>query len=176
MPIEDGFDLLNHYPNRNFQTIFVTAHDEFAIKALRTGATDYILKPILTSELTTAIDSVKRIIAPPNTNNTNKITLHYEGGKSIVNTQEIVYIKGIDNLAVVYQTQNRKVMVSKTLKHFEETLHNDFFRIHKSFLVNLTYASKILSRQATFLELLDGTKLPISRRNYKSLQSALNVC
>ncbi|WP_395065899.1 LytR/AlgR family response regulator transcription factor [Flavobacterium sp.] len=173
MPIEDGFDLLEHFPRRNFQTIFVTAHEEYAIKALRVGAIDYILKPILLSELKTAIESVKAVLKIDKSAQENTITLNYEGGKSIVAIAEIQYLKGFDNLTMIYMTRNRKIMVSKTLKHFEEILQQDFFRIHKSFLVNLKYASKILSREALFLELNDGTQLPISRRNYKPLNDVL---
>jgi two-component system, LytTR family, response regulator len=173
MPIEDGFYLLSYFPKRNFQTIFVTAHEEYAIKALRAGAIDYILKPILISELKTAIERTKLVGKSDKSVLENKITLNYEGGKSIVSVDEILYLQGLDNLTMVYMTKNRKVMVSKTLKHFEEILQQDFFRIHKSFLVNLKYASKILSREAFFLELNDGTQLPISRRNYKPLNDVL---
>ncbi len=173
MPLEDGFDLLTYFPKRNFQTVFVTAHEEYAIKALRVGAIDYILKPILISELKVAIESVKTVLNLNKNPKDDTITLNYEGGKSIINKQEIQYLKGFDNLTMVYMTRNRKVMVSKTLKHFEEILQQDFFRIHKSFLVNLKFASKILSREALFLELNDGTQLPISRRNYKPLNDVL---
>ena len=173
MPIEDGFDLLSYFAKRDFQTVFITAHEEYAIKALRVGAIDYILKPILISELKAAIESVKLLLKIDKNPKENTITLNYEGGKSIVAVQEILYFKGFDNLTMVYMTKNRKVMVSKTLKHFEEILLEDFFRIHKSFLANLKFASKILSRETLFLELNDGTQLPISRRNYKPLKDVL---
>lgn len=173
MPIEDGFDLLSYFSKRNFQTIFVTAHEEYAIKAIRAGAIDYILKPILISELKAAIESAKLVVKSDKSALENKITLNYEGGKSIVSIDEILYLQGLDNLTMVYMTKNKKIMVSKTLKHFEEILQEDFFRIHKSFLVNLKFASKILSRETLFLELNDGTQLPISRRNYKPLNDVL---
>ncbi|WP_310379757.1 LytTR family DNA-binding domain-containing protein [Flavobacterium sp.] len=173
MPIEDGFDLLAYFPVRNFQTIFVTAHEEYAIKALRVGATDYILKPILIAELKSAIESVKVVLNTHQTPNENTLVLNYEGGKSIIAIDEIQYLKGLDNLTIVYLSSNRKIMVSKTLKHFEEILQKNFFRIHKSFLVNLKFASKILSRETLFLELQDGTQLPISRRNYKLLNDII---
>lgn len=173
MPIEDGFDLLSYFPKRNFQTIFVTAHEEYAIKAIRVGAIDYILKPILISELKTAIESVKSVLSSNEYNKEETITLNYEGGKSIVTLKDILYLKGFDNLTTFYLTKNRKITVSKTLKHFEEVLQNNFFRIHKSFLVNLTFASKILSRESFYLELNEGTQLPISRRNYKPLNDIL---
>ena len=140
---------------------------------MRVGAIDYILKPILISELKTAIESVKAVLELDKNSKDTTITLNYEGGKSIVFIAEIQYLKGFDNLTMVYMTRSRKVMVSKTLKYFEEILQQDFFRIHKSFLVNLKFASKILSRETLFLELNDGTQLPISRRNYKPLKDVL---
>ena len=173
MPLESGFDLLNYFPQRNFRVIFITAHDEFAINALRAGAIDYVLKPILISELKNAIDRLLRVLKTDKTQNEKTITLNYEGGKSIVNANEIKYLKGFDNLTMVFMTKDRKVMVSKTLKHFEEILQQDFFRIHKSFLVNMNFASKIFSREALILELNDGTQLPISRRNFKPLNDVL---
>ncbi len=173
MPIENGFDLLVHFSVRDFQTVFVTAHEEYAIQAIRAGAIDYILKPILIGELKSAIESVKAVLNTDKKPKGKTITLNYEGGKSIISIEEILYLKGFDNLTMVYMTRNRKITISKTLKHFEEILQQDFFRIHKSFLVNLKFASKILSRETLFLELNDGTQLPISRRNYKPLNDVL---
>ena len=170
MPIENGFDLLAHFPVRNFQVIFVTAHEDFAINAIRVGALDYILKPILISELKIAIAKVSEIYKP---DIANKLTLTYEGGKSILDFDEILYLKGFDNITTIYLTKKRKLTVAKTLKHFESILKNDFFRIHKSFIVNLKFVSKTVSKEAYFLELNEGTQLPVSRRNYKTLNDFL---
>ena len=170
MPIENGFDLLEYFPVRNFQVVFVTAHEEFAIKALRVGAIDYILKPILKGELQTAIQKVQSVLKPAiNLLAVNTLELKYEGGKSIVNHDEILYLKGFDNLTTIYLTKKRKITLAKTLKFFESELQNGFFRIHKSFIVNLKHAEKILAKESYFLELSEGTQLPISRRNYKNL-------
>lgn len=174
MPIENGFDLLEHFPIRDFQVIFVTAHEEYAIQALRVGASDYILKPILISELRTAIQKVSENYMISNKQETkNKLTITYEGGKSILAFDDILYLKGFDNLTTIYLTQNRKITIAKTLKHFEEILENGFFRNHKSFIVNLKFVTKILSKEVYSLELNEGTKLPVSRRNYKSLNDVL---
>lgn len=170
MPIENGFDLLAHFPVRNFQVIFVTAHEDFAINAIRVGALDYILKPILISELKIAIAKVSEIYKP---DIANKLTLTYEGGKSILDFDEILYLKGFDNITTIYLTKKRKLTVAKTLKHFERILKKDFFRIHKSFIVNLKFVSKTVSKEAYFLELNEGTQLPVSRRNYKTLNDFL---
>jgi two-component system, LytTR family, response regulator len=107
MPIENGFDLLEHFPTRDFQVIFVTAHEEFAIKAIRVGAIDYLLKPILTSELRVAIYKVTTFFeAKNNPNLESKITLNYDGGKSVLDFDEILYFKGFDNMTTVFLTKN----------------------------------------------------------------------
>lgn len=173
MPLENGFDLLEYFPKRDFQTIFVTAHEEFAIKAIRVGALDYILKPILISELRNAIAKVQETFKPANNELDKKIIVTYEGGKSIIPFDEIIYLKGFDNLTSIYLTRNRKITVSKTLKHYEDLLEKDFFRIHKSFIINLKFVAKLLSRESYFIELTEGTKLPVSRRNYKNLNEVL---
>jgi two-component system, LytTR family, response regulator len=174
MPIANGFDLLDHFPIRNFQTVFITAHEEYAIQAIRVGALDYLLKPILISELRTAIGKVKAFLQPNIPIETkNKISISYEGGKSILNFEEILYLHGFDNLTTLYLTQNRKITLAKTLKYFEDILLQDFYRIHKSYLVNLKFVNKILTRDAYFLELNEGTQLPVSRRNYKDLNDIL---
>lgn len=176
MPIENGFDLLKYFPIRDFQVIFVTAHEEFAIKAIRVGAIDYILKPIINSELRIAVNKVIDVIGYiDDPDSKNKLTINYEGGKSIIDFDEILYLKGFDNLTSIHLTKNRKITVSKTLKHFEELLEKDFFRIHKSFIVNLSFVSKLLSKEAYFIELNEGTQLPVSRRNYKNLNDILKT-
>ena len=176
MPVENGFDLLDYFPNKNFQIIFVTAHEDYAIKALRVGAIDYLLKPILMSELRTAINKVLEIFSIDNkpTPN-NKLVLKYEGGKSILDFDEILYLKGFDNITTFYLTKNRKITVARTLKHFEDELQSGFFRIHKSFIVNLQSVAKIFTKENYFLELNDGTQLPVSRRNFKDLNEVLNI-
>ncbi|WP_310556052.1 LytTR family DNA-binding domain-containing protein [Flavobacterium sp.] len=175
MPIENGFDLLQYFPIRNFQVIFVTAHEEYAIKAIRVGATDYLLKPVLISELRISIDKVCAVCGVTDKAKTeNQLNITYEGGKSILDFDEIVYLKGFDNITTIYLTRNRKLTVAKTLKHFENLLDNHFFRNHKSFIVNLKFVTKILTREAYLIELKEGTQLPISRRNYKDLNQILN--
>ena len=175
MPVENGFDLLHYFPERNFQIVFVTAHEEYAINAIRVGAIDYILKPILISELKTAIDSVKtQFCNYKKTENSDKIILSYEGGKSIIDKSDILYIKGDDNLSTIYLSKKRKIIISKTLKYFEDLLDTNFVRIHKSYILNLHFARKILSKEVHLIELEDGTQLPISRRNFSKVNAVFN--
>ena len=174
MPIENGFDLLIYFPLRDFQVIFVTAHEDYAIKAIKVGALDYILKPLLLFELREAVAKVKEIYKVDEIKiKLKKLTLNYEGGKSILDYDEILYLNGIDNITTFYLSKNRKITVAKTLKYFDDILENDFFRIHKSFIVNVKYITKVLSKESYFIELNEGTQLPVSRRNYKNLNAIL---
>ena len=170
MPLQDGFDLLNLFPERSFQVIFVTAHEEFAIKALRAGATDYILKPILLDELKVAIE--KATVKYQEKNNfkpTGKIVINHSDGKAIFDAEELIYIQGIDNISKVFLTFERRVIVAKTLKYFEDLLDDRFFRVHKSYLINLDFCESIISEEHYFVKLKNKVKIPISRRNYKPL-------
>lgn len=174
MPIADGFDLLDYFPTKSFQVIFITAHEEFAIKAIRVGAIDYILKPLILSELSHAINKAAEIIhLNKNKSQKNKITINHDGVKSIIDLNQIMYLKGFDYLTSVYLTDNKKITISKTLKHFEELLGESFFRIHKSYIVNLEFVDKILSKESYTVELTEGTQLPVSRRNFKNLNDCL---
>ena len=172
MPNKSGFDLLDHFTDRKFIVVFVTAHEEFAIKALRIGALDYVLKPILVSELKTAIASVEKQLFNNDTNTSSKkIVISNDEGKSIIDPSEILYFKGDDNICTLFLSKNRKVSVSKTLKYFEDLLDVNFVRIHKSYLLNTNCASKIIHKELPFIELLNGTQLPISRRNLTKVNS-----
>lgn len=170
MPLQDGFDLLNLFPERSFQVIFVTAHEEFAIKALRAGATDYILKPILLDELKVAIEKATIIYQKKNNfKPTGKIVINHSDGKAIFDAEELIYVQGIDNVSKVFLTFERRVIVAKTLKYFEELLDDRFFRVHKSYLINLDFCESIISEEQHFVKLKNKVKIPISRRNYKPL-------
>nr|WP_315153927.1 LytTR family DNA-binding domain-containing protein [uncultured Flavobacterium sp.] len=176
MPIADGFDLLKHFPKKCFNTVFITAYQDYAIQALRAGAIDYILKPIILEELRTAINKVtEATLINKKEDSKNIIMLNYEGGKSIIELDQIIYLKGFDNLTTLYLFNNKKITISKTLKHFEEILGNGFFRNHKSYVVNLKFIKKIATKESYLLELNDGTQLPISRRNYKNLKDYLKI-
>lgn len=170
MPNIDGFDFLELTPDRRFQVIFITAYEEFAIKAIKERVTDYLLKPIQLDELRDALERANAIHKTQKPNCIkSKIALSYSGGRSILLTHEIIYIQGIDNLCKIYLVNHKNISVSKTLKYFEKILDSRFFRIHKSYIVNLDFADKVIRNDHHYLQLKDSIELPISRRNYKQL-------
>lgn len=173
MPLGSGFDFLEIFSERSFQVIFVTAFEEYALKAIKAGATDYILKPILKSELIVAVEKAKKIHYQNNHfKKSAKICLQNSEGKYFVEPEEILYLQGIDNISKIFLTRNRKIILSKSLKYFEEVLKSSFFRIHKSFIVNINECVKIDSALSKVV-LSNQVSLPISRRNYKAFTEVL---
>ncbi|MDO5616073.1 MAG: LytTR family DNA-binding domain-containing protein [Cruoricaptor ignavus] len=173
MPRKDGFEFLEYFPKRNFEVIFVTAYDEFALKAIKESAVDYLLKPILIAELKTAVKKAKEKIEQKKSN--QKICLSYSGGKVFVSLEEIVCIQGIDNISKVFLKNGKTVILSKTLKSFESLLGNLFFRVHKSFIINLSEIKKWSSTNTNTLELSNSQKIPVSRRNLRELRTKLEI-
>ena len=148
MPYGSGFDLLEKIENQTFETIFVTAYDHYAIEALNNQATYYLLKPISIDELIKGVGLVTEIkekenklenavLIPKSTSNLNKITIPQQDGFEVVAINDILFCKADDNYTEIY-FENKKKLVSKTLKYFEDLLkESSFVRVHKSYLVNV---------------------------------------
>lgn len=133
MPYGNAFDLLDKVGDIIFETIFVTAYNHYAIDALNAHASYYLMKPISIDDLIKAVDYVTEIktkenalhgqILAPKTNLVNgKITIPQQDGFEIINTSDILYCKADDNYTEIYLNTNKKKVVSKTLKYFEEAL------------------------------------------------------
>lgn len=149
MPHGNAFDLLEQVGDRSFETVFVTAYNQYAIEALNTHASYYILKPVSIDELIKAVDYVaaikKKETALENkvlTTNTaekqGKITLPVQDGFEVIAAENILYCQADDNYTQIFLKEGKKKLISKTLKYFEEALTDfGFARIHKSYLVNV---------------------------------------
>jgi len=149
MPRGNAFDLLEQVGDRTFETIFVTAYNQYAIDAINIHASYYLLKPVSIDELIKAVDYVieikeketaleNRVLAAPEIGVQGKITIPVQDGFEVLVTQEILYCQADDNYTQIYLTSGDKKLVSKTLKYFEEALVSyGFARVHKSFLVNV---------------------------------------
>ena len=154
MPFGNAFDLLEKVGDRNFETVFVTAYNHYAMEALNAHASYYLMKPISIDELIKAVDYVVEIktkeealqdeVLVPKTNNVNgKITIPQQNGFEVLETANILYCKADDNYTEIYLNNNKKKLVSKTLKYFEEALSQyPFARVHKSYLVNVNAVVK----------------------------------
>ncbi|MGB5417452.1 LytR/AlgR family response regulator transcription factor [Algibacter sp.] len=174
MPYGNAFDLLDKVGDINFETIFVTAYNHYAIDALNAHASYYLMKPISIDELIKAVDYVAEIkskedalqdqILVPKTNSVaGKITIPQLDGFEILNTSDILYCKADDNYTEIYLNNNKRKIVSKTLKYFEEALTNSgFARVHKSYLVNVNEVVKYVKGKGGSVVLSNGKQVMVS--------------
>lgn len=175
-----GFEVLQHFPNHSFLTIFVTAFDTFALKAFQFNAIDYILKPaspedierVLSKastlyETTTAIQQkMTSLLQTVHDKKLTKLVLHTAEGIYFIPLEDVIYLHSEGNYTTVYALQRDKVLVSQNLGAFDYLeLDERFFRTHQSFIVNMTYIRQFLRHQdGDFAVLHDSTKIPVSRR------------
>ncbi len=183
MPYGSGFDLLEKVDHSNFEVVFVTAYNQYAIEALNNHASYYLLKPISIDELIKAVDYVTEIkkketelqnsVLIPNINPANhKITIPIQNGFEVLDIQNILYCKADDNYTELFLVNNQKKLVSKTLKYFEDILYeNGFARIHKSYLVNVAYIATYNKGKGGTIILSTGTELSVSASKKASLLS-----
>lgn len=181
---ETGFDLLNKFKEISFEVIFTTAHSEYAITAIKFSAVDYLLKPIDINDLKSAIDRVEKkryhdnlfgkfntLIENMKANNHEdyKLAIPTLEGLTFVKCSDIVYCEASGNYTTFFLRDDRKYVVSKTLKEYENLLANhQFFRIHHSYLVNLKEIVKYTRGEGGFVTLTNGVNLDVSKRKKES--------
>lgn len=180
MPHGSGFDLLEKFAKPEFEVIFTTGFDHYAITAIKFSALDYLLKPINIEELKEAIQKAKaRLQAKKPDNNlqyliqnlknprdkSNKIPLPIINGFQFVPINTIVYCEADEDYTHVYLSDNQKLTVTKSIKDFEDLLNEyDFFRIHHSFLINRAFIKKYIKGEGGTIMTDLGSELPVSRR------------
>lgn len=178
MPNGNGFDLLERFDNIDFQIIFVTAHDHYAIKAIKHHALDYLLKPIDIDELRAAVEKAeKQALQTKSTNKyegfiasrkleyTGRITVAVKEGIVYIPVSEVVRVESDLGCSVFYTIDGKKYVATKNLKDYEEILPGQhFFRIHKSHLINVHRVKKYLRADGFFVEMSDGSQVEIARR------------
>lgn len=174
MPYGNAFDLLDKVGDVDFETIFVTAYNHYAIEAINAHASYYLMKPISIDDLIKAVDYVCEIkmkedalqdqVLIPKINPVNgKITIPQQDGFEVLETANIMYCKADDNYTEIYLNTNKKKLVSKTLKYFEEALNGSHFaRVHKSYLVNVNEVTKYLKGKGGSVVLSNGKQIMVS--------------
>ncbi len=182
MPHGTGFDLLSKLDVIDFQVIFVTAYNQYAIQAIKYNALDYILKPIDIDELKNSVDKIdlkekineridkliKNINAPEDV---KKIALADDGGYTMVNINDIIRCEASGNYTVFYVKNYKPLTISRTLKYFEDLLPNHMFvRVHQSHLVNLEEVKKYYTTDGGYLLMNDDSTVSISRRKRIDLE------
>ncbi len=179
MPHGTGFDLLTEFPEKDFDVIFITAFNHYAIQAIRFSAVDYILKPININEFIAAVDKVvrKRAVSHDRGNDNvkallenlrsgmpSRLAIPTSDGMEYINPKEIIRLEAERSYSWFFMTGNRKILVSRHLKEFQELLDDRyFFRPHNSYLINLKFVKKFIRRDGGYIEMLDGAQIPVSR-------------
>jgi len=170
MPRINGFELLNILKYKNFKLVFTTAYQEYAIKAIKNKAFDYLLKPIHIEELKICADNIldffgkKELISKPA--HGNIIELSVKNGIIFIKPQEIIRLEADRSYTIFYMLNNIKHVASKSLKEYEALLDPDhFYRCHPSHIINLSMVSRILSDDGLFVQMNDGSKPELLKRN-----------
>lgn len=192
----EGFELLDMIENRNFLVVFVTAFKDYAIRAFQANAAHYILKPIDEEDLRVAVD---KIIATKETftNNpsnyedyfhslqnladrlvrnkeTHRIAISHTKGVKIVDENNIAYLEASGNCTMLYFKDGTRYLDTRTLKVYEEILDESiFYRIHKSYMVNMNTIDEYISEDGHIIELEDGIQLPVARNRVSQFLKTL---
>ncbi|MBL87245.1 MAG: DNA-binding response regulator [Winogradskyella sp.] len=182
MPTMDGFQFLNKIESKDFAVIITTAYDEYAIKAIKAQAIDYLLKPVDIDDLTIAIEKVRNQIENNNLISDKlerilenyskqvsdkKITVNTDGKLIFLNISDIVFAESDGNYSTFYLSNSKKILLTKKLKEVNQILpDNHFFRIHNSYIVNLDKINEYVKSDG-YVVLEGNHKIPISRMKRK---------
>ncbi len=197
MPGATGFELLQQLgADAPFQVIFTTAHSEYAIEAIRGGAFDYLLKPVQETELAAALDRLRQKMpkkqAQPAVgqdgmaallkslqslqDKEKKLAVPTSEGVLFIPQTDIIRAEAAGSYATIFLTNNQKLVASKNLSELESMLDSpDFFKVHKSHLVNLRFVAKYVRGEGGILVLTDGSEVDVARRKKEELLARLAV-
>jgi two-component system, LytTR family, response regulator len=178
MPRMDGFTMLRNIENRNFHIIFTTAYDQYAIKAIKYAAFDYLLKPVDIDELKACISRIGRQQANQTPGKLNLLEENLRAVKSLhkiaiptlegllfFNLNDIIRLEAQSNYTAIFFTKYPRILASRTLKEFEDLLPDDiFFRAHHSHIINLEYIKRYIKGDGGQIEMQDGAFVDLARR------------
>jgi two-component system, LytTR family, response regulator len=189
---ENAFELFDRIQEFSFEIIFTTAHHEYAVKAFKINALDYLLKPIDLQELSDAIEKVRARLDKESARTSSlqienlanilrsvnksidKLAIPNTDGFVMVHLSEIIYCESDSNYTVFHLTNNRKLTSSYTLRQYDDMLSSqDFFRAHKSFLINLSHINRYLKSDGGVIMMSNGKAVELSRRNKEKLMKLL---
>ncbi len=173
MPGMSGFQFLERLPGFSFEVIFTTAYDTYTLEALRLSVVDYLLKPINEEELGHAIQRLKKRVAEKNlvpkkektkAISTSRLALSTSEGIYLLEKSNIIRIEAMSNYCTFFLTENKKVVVSKTLKEFESVLEDEphFLRLNRSVIVNMDFVARYRRGNGGTIEMTDGMEIEVS--------------
>ncbi len=189
MPWMNGFEVLQQFETLNFDVIFITAYDNYAIQAFRYSAVDYLLKPIKNDLLIDAVDKVRKksqhnlplqqleslLHNLKDNRRDNRVVLSTSEGLEIVETSKIIRCQSDSNYTNIYLENAATIMLSKTLKEVEKMLQGpDFIRTHQSHLVNINFISKFIKSDGGHLVMKDGSEVSVSKSRREQVTIQIN--
>lgn len=189
MPVMNGFVMLQQLKYKNFELIFTTAYDHYAIKAIRFSALDYLVKPVEIEDLKAAVERAgeKRKHASTNPQiellveqwisqkqSYNRMAIPTADGLQFIKTEDIIYLEASVNYTNIFCSHNKKFLVSRTLKEFEDMLPRDIFvRIHHSHIINKHFAEKYIRGEGGQVVLSNGVTLDVAKRKKAEFLKAI---
>lgn len=187
MPDMNGFTLLKHLKHKKFHLIFTTAHERYALQAIKLHATDYLVKPVDVDELKVAIENVQQHHELPPMNKdmgflnsrkltfTGRISLPVKEGVIFMPVSDIIWIESHGNYCTIHTLDSKKHLVSKNIGEYEELLpEKEFFRAHKSHLINIRKVKKYIRTDGYYVEMEDGSVIEIARRKKDEFLQVMN--
>ena len=185
MPVMNGFEMLEQFTQISFAIIFTTSYDQYALKAIRFSALDYLLKPIEPHELIRAVTRVQENRHLPdaeqfqmllkqihgNTTGFNKVAVPTAEGFELISSDQVLYCEANDNYTHFYLKNKTKIIACRTLKEIEEQLQdfNFFVRVHNSFMVNLNEVAKYVRGEGGYLVMSNSSTISVSKSRKDSL-------
>ncbi len=190
-PTETGFDLLDRISDLKFKFIFITAFNDYALKAFKYNAVDYILKPIDPEDLEAAIERTgERLVSENPTEQINSLVKFMNSNSFVqknilfrtaeqiraVDIDDIIRLESDANYTTVSLNTGKKITISKSLKEYSDILEErGFFRVHQSHLINLNYFELFEKQDGGYIVLKDGTSIPVSKRKKQLLLNFLET-
>ncbi len=189
MPDGSGFDLLSLFPKIEFKVVFITAHEEFALKAFQVSAIDYLLKPISPQALIASVTKANQLLSKEEINDRaqfllteinkdvskRRLTLKTQERIYSVNYNEIVRFESDGSYTSVFFSDGKKLVISKLIKEFEDLLsEHDFFRVHQSHLINMEYFY-CFEKSENQIRMKDDSIIPVSTRKKERVLSVINA-
>lgn len=188
-----GFDILEHFIENkgalNSHIVFITAHEQYAVKAFRFSALDYLLKPVDPEDLNMVVEKIKKVLTTNDNyahidlllenirkkvDNFKRIALSTSDGIHLFEVKDIIRCESHDNYTKFYIKDNKPILIAKTLKEYEDLLSEQGFeRIHQSHLINLAYLKSYIKKDGGYAVMADNSHLPISQRKKERLQELL---
>jgi len=179
MPGISGIELIDKFPNRDFEVVFTTSHDKYALKALKQEAAEYLIKPINIIDLLNAIEKVEKKkkqtlqnTSMHNEKKTQVIALHTGDGIAFYDVATIIRCESETNYTTFYFTGGEKIVITKQFKDVEQMLQPyGFYRPHKSHIINLAHIKKAYKGDGAYIVMKDGSTVPISRQKKEEFWS-----